>query len=576
LSNLVGLPTITYGLDGEGRVYSSSASSGQNPLTSTTYNTASLPTQINLGSSDSDTFTYDPNTDRATQYKFNVNGQSVTGTLTWNSIGTLETLAITDPFYGAGNQTCGYTHDDESRIASVSCGSPWAQTFTYDAFGNIKKSGTISFQPTYSYLTNRMTEIGSSTPTYDANGNVLTDTAHTYSWDANGRPTTVDSVGLTYDAFGRMVEQDKSGVYTEIAYAPTGGKLAIMSGQTLQKAYVPLSGGSVAAYASSGLAYYRHSDWLGSSRFASTPGRALYFDGAYAPFGESYAQTGTTDLSFTGMNQDTVSNLFDFPSREYNGIHGRWPSPDPAGLSSVAPRDPQTLNRYAYVTNRPLVSVDPLGLSCVTVTVLNDDGSIFESQADDGDGQGCAGAGVAAGDPDDPGNISPQIVTVDGGDDSGYETDDPGIGLLDASEFPQAPACTAAQQTAATLAKSLENASQTTGWIALGFGVGTAVAGAGEGVSLGFDTPVTITFGSATGFFSTSSFLTGSAAAVLNSFASGNIQSMLDFNWSQLVNVATTAAASKIPGVGAWAETIGNLAEQGRDLATNASEACQQ
>jgi len=51
---------------------------------------------------------------------------------------------------------------------------------------------------------------------------------------------------------------------------------------------------------------------------------------------------------------------------------------------------------------------------------------------------------------------------------------------------------------------------------------------------------------------------------------------MLDFNWSQLVNVATTAAASKIPGVGAWAETIGNLAEQGRDLATNASEACQQ
>src|SRR5208283_814697 len=47
LSNLVGLPTITYGVDGEGRAYSASASSGQNPLASTTYNAASLPTQVN-------------------------------------------------------------------------------------------------------------------------------------------------------------------------------------------------------------------------------------------------------------------------------------------------------------------------------------------------------------------------------------------------------------------------------------------------------------------------------------------------------------------------------------------------
>jgi hypothetical protein len=259
-----------------------------------------------------------------TQYKFSVNGQSVTGTLTWNSIATLETLAITDPFYGAGNQTCSYAHDDVSRIASANCGSPWSQTFGYDAFGNLSKTGTVSFQPTYSYLTNQMTAIGSSSVSYDLNGNVLSDTAHTYTWDANGRPVTIDTgTILTYDALGRMVEQDKSGVFTEIAYAPTGGKLAIMSGQALQKAFVPLPGGSVAVYTSSGLAYYRHSDWLGSSRFASTPTRTMYFDGAYAPFGENYAQTGTSDLSFTGMNQGTVPNLFDFPAREYNGIHGR-------------------------------------------------------------------------------------------------------------------------------------------------------------------------------------------------------------------------------------------------------------
>ncbi|MGB6843298.1 MAG: hypothetical protein WBE09_00255, partial [Candidatus Acidiferrales bacterium] len=111
----------------------------------------------------------------------------------------------------------------------------------------------------------------------------------------------IDGVTVAYDALGRMVERS-NGAYTQIVYTPSGAKLAILSGSTLQKAFVPLPGGSAAVYTASGLAYYRHSDWLGSSRFASTPSRAMYYDGAYGPFGELYAQTGTTDVSFTGMN----------------------------------------------------------------------------------------------------------------------------------------------------------------------------------------------------------------------------------------------------------------------------------
>jgi hypothetical protein len=56
---------------------------------------------------------------------------------------------------------------------------------------------------------------------------------------------------------------------------------------------------------------------LGSSRLASTTTNTIYYDGAYAPFGEEYANSGTTDLSFTGMNQATASNVYDFPAREY-------------------------------------------------------------------------------------------------------------------------------------------------------------------------------------------------------------------------------------------------------------------
>jgi RHS repeat-associated protein len=404
LSGLSGLSTITYVVDGEGRTYSASASSGQNPLSSTTYSTASLPTQVSLGSGDSDSYAYDPNTNRMTQYKFTVNGSSLTGNLTWNANGSLASLLITDPFNSSDTQSCSYSHDDLSRIASANCGSIWSQTFSYDAFGNLDKSGTSSFQPTYSYITNRMTQIGSSNPTYDANGNVTNDFLNAYAWDANGRPVTANSVTLTYDALGRMVEQGRGSSYTEIVYSPSGAKLALMNGSTVQKGFIALSGGSLAVYNSSGLAYYRHSDWIGSSRFASTPTRTMYSDGAYAPFGEAYAQAGTSDLSFTGMNQDTSANLFDFPAREY-GIQGRWPSPDPAGMSSMHWEDPQTLNRYAYVRNSPLTEIDPTGTETCNAWLIpftEPDGTPCPAVSGGGSGGGTvlgAMGGSAGGDP---------------------------------------------------------------------------------------------------------------------------------------------------------------------------------
>ena len=98
---------------------------------------------------------------------------------------------------------------------------------------------------------------------------------------------------------------------------------------------------------------------------ASTPSQTMYFDTALGPFGEPYAQSGTTDVQYTGQNQDTVSGIDDFPARELGQVSGRWPSPDPLGLGAVNPGDPQTWNRYSYVRNSPLFLTDPSGLiSC--------------------------------------------------------------------------------------------------------------------------------------------------------------------------------------------------------------------
>jgi RHS repeat-associated protein len=56
-----------------------------------------------------------------------------------------------------------------------------------------------------------------------------------------------------------------------------------------------------------------------------------------------------------------TNGLFDFLTRELPPTQGRWISPDPAGLSSVDPSNPQSLNRYAYTLNNPLRLVDPTG-----------------------------------------------------------------------------------------------------------------------------------------------------------------------------------------------------------------------
>jgi YD repeat-containing protein len=159
-------------------------------------------------------------------YAFTVGStpKTMQGTLTWNQNGTLRTLAITDGFNSGGTQTCNYGtsttsgYDDLGRLVSVNCGSIWAQTFSYDPFGNLTKSGSLTWNPGYNLSTNRYTLGGTS---YDANGNLLNDTFHTYSWDADGHLVTIDSTScgtngtcLLYDALGRMVEKSVNATFT--------------------------------------------------------------------------------------------------------------------------------------------------------------------------------------------------------------------------------------------------------------------------------------------------------------------------------------------------------------------------
>ncbi|HET7103032.1 MAG TPA: RHS repeat-associated core domain-containing protein [Terracidiphilus sp.] len=70
--------------------------------------------------------------------------------------------------------------------------------------------------------------------------------------------------------------------------------------------------------------------------------------------------------SFTGQDQNVQTGsggtgVYDFLFRKYDPSAGRWMSPDPAGWAAVDLTNPQSLSRYAYVSNMPGYFVDPYG-----------------------------------------------------------------------------------------------------------------------------------------------------------------------------------------------------------------------
>jgi RHS repeat-associated protein len=401
LAGVPGQTGITYGVDTEGRQATAKQGS-TNLVTGTTFNAASQPLTVTLGQGDTDNYVYYPTTGLMKTYTFTVGAtpKSMAGTLTWNTNGSLSNLAVTDGFNAGGTQTCKYGdppnnipgYDDLGRLIKVDCGaSIWQQNFSYDAFGNITKAvptgGTgIAWNPGYNGANNHYTLTGTS---YDANGDLLTDTFHTYGWDGDGHTVTVDSSAcgtngtcLTYDALGRVVEKNVAGAYTEILYSPMG-KLAVMNGQTLVNGYFPLPGGATYNVAP-GYARLWHKDWLGTVRLSTTlSNRTVDYDRSFAPFGERYINFGSTaNNNFTGDTQDTIAGTFDTENRELNPSQGRWLSPDPRGLNAAIPLVPQSWNQYAYVLNHPLNDTDPLGLWCVWDDGTGHDPPPFEGGID--------------------------------------------------------------------------------------------------------------------------------------------------------------------------------------------------
>jgi hypothetical protein len=141
-----------------------------------------------------------------TNWTFSVGTKSETATLTWNPIGSLKELNITDGFNSGGTQDCKFGstgvqgYDDIGRLLSDNCGSIWAQTSSYDQYNNLTKAGSSSWNPGYSASNNHYTLTG---VTYDSNGNLTYDTWHHYAWDEFSKLKSVDISGTGCSTSGQ-------------------------------------------------------------------------------------------------------------------------------------------------------------------------------------------------------------------------------------------------------------------------------------------------------------------------------------------------------------------------------------
>jgi len=91
----------------------------------------------------------------------------------------------------------------------------------------------------------------------------------------------------------------------------------------------------------------------------------------YMPFGGMRAHSGTTtsNYKFTDQELDAENGLYNYNARMYDPIIGRFISADPI---VPEPYNPQSLNRYSYCLNNPLIYVDPSGYEEMEEFILDE------------------------------------------------------------------------------------------------------------------------------------------------------------------------------------------------------------
>ena len=309
-----------------------------------------------------------------------------------NSTGTTIT-SFRDTWDGAGNRlaraeqdgtlvTWSYDSTYQLTRERRNGANSYDTTYSYDAAGNRLVKSDNSVRTTYTtdaanQLVKFVNNTGTTTLTYDACGSQRTEQVPsggitTNTWDFENRlirvalPTGVVNT-FTYNGDGMRVQrQDSSGTLKAIW---DGQKILEETDQNnvVQVIYTQ-SGeefGNVVSQRRSGVSRYFLFDSLGSTSRLTDGSQNVTDSYLFKGFGESLLAAGPTTNPFQYVGQqgyylDPDLGSSSLRARQYGPSIARFLSVDP---SRFAGRGATLSGAYRYVSNNPLVAIDPSGLS---------------------------------------------------------------------------------------------------------------------------------------------------------------------------------------------------------------------
>ncbi|MCH9646649.1 MAG: hypothetical protein K0U98_00345 [Deltaproteobacteria bacterium] len=282
-----------------------------------------------------------------------------------------------------------YRYDLFGRLTSGTVnvdGVSTTQGATYDLFGNLtslNNSGHSSITgPSpgpigVSSASNRLTP--TQTFPYDGNGNL------------EGLTLGATDLVMEYDALDRMTYLSDGTVEKSYLYTAGDERLAILGLNPQDEAWTPRAANNqvlrrykkvgedlfwdrdymytgsrpIGSVNAAGEVRHFHADHLGTIRRITDANQQIVEERDYYPFGGAIQMldTATEPLQFTGHERDIINGeeeaQLDYMHARYYTPHlGRFASVDPVS-GSVG--ESQSWNRYTYVRNNPIRSLDPDG-----------------------------------------------------------------------------------------------------------------------------------------------------------------------------------------------------------------------
>jgi RHS repeat-associated protein len=273
----------------------------------------------------------------------------------------------------AGMLTVDYGYDDASQLLALTykrAGSTIGDlAYTYDASGRrATTSGSYArlglpaaVSTTIYNANNQLTKWGTTTISYDNNGNMLGDGVNTYSWNARDQLSAVTKSGqtlpsFTYDAFGRRQKKTLGATVTSYLYDGANAVQELIGVAPSANLLTGLGVDEVFQRSETGATRTLLSDALGST-LALADATGVPTSYTYAPYGATtFTGSASNNTSqFTGRENDS-DGLYYYRARYYHLTFSRFVSEDPIGFGGGDP------NIYSYAIGNPVSFTDPSGM----------------------------------------------------------------------------------------------------------------------------------------------------------------------------------------------------------------------